>query len=227
MAGQSHAFHSAFVAVDLRQSTKKSSHMPHLAGAQEVVEEYSFEDAQRDPSLLNSQDEELNDALASKASIHQEQSQETPFRLQFAPSIQMRIDAEPSSALEGNQIIIIDGKVQEDLAVQEAEEVRIQQEIEREIQKEALREEKRREKEAFNLPIKLAKEAEEKKLAIEVAIENKKVIERQANRLDRESKTCTKWNAGRSGVEAIGRQLIGLWQVSLASGCFLINSADI
>lgn len=192
---------------------QNSQAMPNLLKEQKGVYEYSFEDAQRDSSLLNPDEEELSDALKVKASLYDTQMGESSSISQSDINTRTDIGLEPS-VVKGNQISIIDGQLEEDIAIREAEEARIQQEIQREIEKEALKEEKRREKEAASLPIKLAREAEEKKLAIERAIENRRIIERQANRLDRESTLCTKWNAGRSGVEAIGRQLIGLWQVS-------------
>jgi hypothetical protein len=78
----------------------------------------------------------------------------------------------------------------------------------------AKKDEEREVKEKRRIEREAREEAERKQRDIVQALEARRNIRLQQGRLDREGQLCASWSAGRSGSEAVGRQISGLWQSS-------------
>jgi hypothetical protein len=168
-----------------------------MTSAQDDWEFISFLDAQTNPALLNPIDDQLSDAMSSQLELEKEEQDGT------------------TTNGHAREVEVIYGKQREEevILIAQAEgsiisNGRKKKHLDPAI--EARDREREREKEARRLQ----REEIEKKAIILKAIQNNSTIEKQKARLEREAKLCSDWTAGRSGAEAIGRQINGLWQSS-------------
>lgn len=173
------------------------------------MEEFTFEEAQRNPSLLNPVESDISTMLERKANVQENGSiPRQPRAMQ--PGYVSSAGRVPNGNGIGPSVVEANGNVHHIVMShsETEEEARLQR------QQREFREARKREKDEDKKRRAVIREAEERKMAIEEAIIDRRRIMVEEQKTAREKKLLADLTAGRSENEALGRQVIGLWQVS-------------
>ncbi|UZJ57079.1 hypothetical protein CBS101457_006399 [Exobasidium rhododendri] len=164
------------------------------------IESFSFEDAQRNPHLLNPTEGEAGDALAhhvARKDTHQssgERHGETHLGTET-----LRIDQQ-----EEYESMAKDFQIET-----EAERNRAEQ-LDQELQAEKQRK-RRAEREELRQKEKLRREEETRRMQIQQAVSIRRRIQGMQKTIKEDEIICAGWSNGKSGEEALGRQIHGFW----------------
>lgn len=180
----------------------------HTWAISDEMEAFSFQDAQANGALLTPADRHVNRAMASRASEHGSTTSTLASR-------ENTIHAEDRQV----EVVYAQQREEEEVGPQRPAEVNSDDGGEEVILLNtanyvAKKQDEKESKEKRRIEREAQEEEERRQRNIVQALEARRSIRAQQSRLDREGQLCASWSAGRSGSEAVGRQISGLWQSS-------------